>query len=519
MRATEEQIAICQSTAQTLKIKAGAGTGKTTTLRGFAGRHRNERILYLAFNKAIKEDAQGKFVPNVRAMTAHGLAYAQVGKHYGNAPNKLAPDLKPFHVLPYLASALKSVPGGLHNLYGGRVVDTIKAFLISPDDAMGEEHVIVGDSPGERKYFAADQILTNAQSIWTRMQDVQSDTPMLHDGYLKMFALTKPNLGYDIILLDEAQDTNPVTQGLVGDQACRRVYVGDEHQAIYGFRGARNAMALIQADEDHMLTGSFRFGPEVAHIANMLLMSKGEEQLRIRGLGPSSTIGPLGSSGMRALVARGNAALFARAVLALERRETFAFVGALGNYRLDLIAQTYGLSAAQNVRDPFLQAFKTFDELEEYAETMNDREWMGRCRLVTTYGKRLPALVAQIQSQAQAYPGPDVQVVLTSAHRSKGLEFEQVQMADDFMDFWDDEAGTWRDLSNMDIHTQEEINLQYVAVTRAKARLELGPKIVRWRSKIPPPPKTPRGDRERPIDAPHRPTGRARAGRGEQTAW
>lgn len=43
------------------------------------------------------------------------------------------------------------------------------------------------------------------------MKDLKDDrVKMTHDGYLKLFQLSKPTLGlYDIILVDEAQDLTP----------------------------------------------------------------------------------------------------------------------------------------------------------------------------------------------------------------------------------------------------------------------------------------------------------------------
>ena len=54
---------------------------------------------------------------------------------------------------------------------------------------------------------------------------------MPHDGYLKLFALSKPNL-QDVLLFDEAQDTNPVTTGLLVAQAHPIVIVGDPQHAF-----------------------------------------------------------------------------------------------------------------------------------------------------------------------------------------------------------------------------------------------------------------------------------------------
>lgn len=477
LTATPEQRLIIASDADTLLVRAFAGTGKTTTLRGLAYRLPKLRILYLAFNKAIKEEAAGKFPNNTQALTAHGLGFRSVGKHYSNVPDKLQWGLRPFHVTPSLASSLRLVPTSVHNLYGARVIESIQNFLVSGDMEMTDAHVNVGNSPSEKKYMPAEGILADAHLIWEQMQDLKHAMPMTHDGYLKLYQLSEPDLPYDMVMLDEYQDTNPVVQALVDRFQGRLVLVGDEHQAIYGFRGAYNAMNSVNTDEEHYLTGSFRFGKAVADVANMLLAAKGEQHA-LRGLGGPSQMGRVPVNTPHAFIARGNSALFSRAVQAIEKNESFAFVGDLSNYRLDLIEQVYRLSKREKISDPFLKAFDNFDALEAYAEAMEDRDIAGRCRLVTKYGDRLPALLRRITEKAGKYPSSTVyRVVLTSAHRAKGLEFEHVQLADDFMDFYDEKNDVWKDLRNADTKTQEEINLQYVAATRAKHTLELGEKL------------------------------------------
>jgi F-box protein, helicase, 18 len=480
MQPTPEQSSIIACPARTMKVRAFAGTGKTTTLRGLAFRVPQHRLLYLAFNKAIKEEATGKFPRNTQAMTAHGLAYRDIGKHYGNVKDKLQWGLRPFHVLPSLGASLRLVPSGVHNLYGARVIETVQNFLVSADMAMTGQHVNVGNSPAEKKYMAPENILADAHLIWEQMQDLDHAMPMVHDGYLKLFQLTNPKLPYDLVMVDEYQDTNPVVQDLVDRFQGRLVLVGDEHQAIYGFRGAVNAMNSVQTDAEHYLTGSFRFGKAVADVANAILAAKGEKHA-LRGLGGPSQMGKVPANTAHAFIARGNSALFSRAVQAIEKNESFAFVGPLNNYRLDLIEQVYRLSKRDKVNDPFLKAFDSFESLEAYAEAMEDRDIAGRCKLVTKYGPRLPGLLQQITQKAGTYPSPTTyRVTLTSAHRAKGLEFDHVQLADDFMDFYDEKTETWKDLTQTDAHTQEEINLQYVAATRAKQTLELGEKLQKF---------------------------------------
>ena len=79
MTPTYEQEAILKSVGNVVRINARAGTGKTTTLQMLAQKHREQRILYLVFNRKAKEEARSKFPPNVDTLTIHGLAYRHEG--------------------------------------------------------------------------------------------------------------------------------------------------------------------------------------------------------------------------------------------------------------------------------------------------------------------------------------------------------------------------------------------------------------------------------------------------------
>ena len=84
---------------------------------------------------------------------------------------------------------------------------------------------------------------------------------MSHNGYLKLYQLRKPKLDidYDVILLDEAQDTNPAIQDIVMRQKCARVVVGDRHQAIYSFIGAEDTLRKVQATRTFINRFGFTF--------------------------------------------------------------------------------------------------------------------------------------------------------------------------------------------------------------------------------------------------------------------
>src|SRR5262245_28243002 len=73
-----------------LKINAFAGTGKTTTL-AMIGKSTPRRGAYLAFNKAIAEDARGKFPNTVSCSTIHSLAFRATPSVYKHGDKMTRP--------------------------------------------------------------------------------------------------------------------------------------------------------------------------------------------------------------------------------------------------------------------------------------------------------------------------------------------------------------------------------------------------------------------------------------------
>lgn len=474
---TAEQAQILQTTVPVMKIQAGAGTGKSTTLEMYADNYK-VKAYYIAFNKSIADEAAAKFPKNVICKTSHSIAFGAVGRVYGNIPQKLQGSIRPFHVESLLFRTHKDMPQSLHNLYSGRVLEAVNRFLVSDSMDILPTHVFVSDAPAEKKHFDPSRILSDAKLVWMAMQDKNNlEVPMLHDGYLKLYQLSNPRLPADLILFDEAQDTNPVTQAIIARQQANKIYVGDKDQAIYSFRGANNAMENVVADVTLPLMGSFRFGPEIADVANKILSIKPDDRYPIRGLAAPSVVtaedlNP--SLQNRAFISRGNAALFAHAVSDLNSNQPFSFVGDIRGYRFDLILDAFNLKQGEYVRDPFVRSFSDYAALEDYAESMGDREILSRCGIVNKYGSEIPRLIEDITKKAQPALSTgkfrsDVEV-LTTAHKSKGLEFDNVTLSEDFPSFFDDKG----DLINLDKNPTfvDEVNLQYVAATRAKKSLK-----------------------------------------------
>ncbi len=69
-------------------------------------------------------------------------------------------------------------------------------------------------------------------------------------------------------------DINPVLGHVIMAQKVQKVYVGDENQAIYQFMGAEDELQNVEVHHDLPLTESFRFGKNIANIANRFLRFK-----------------------------------------------------------------------------------------------------------------------------------------------------------------------------------------------------------------------------------------------------
>jgi len=261
---TKEQSAIINETGRLVVVRALAGTGKTSTLLGYAKSKPHVRMLYIVLNKSVQKEAEQKFkATGVKPMTSHGLAFRYTGSKY---QYKLAKgNLKPYEIESALgiSKELQKEIGyyGSYNdnmVIASIVLETLTKFLYSPDKEIQVKHM-AGDCGRLMKILNQDEntviqiILYQAERLWTKMIDTEDSTvPMIHDGYLKLFQLSNPVLsGYDEFLVDEAQDSNPCTLSIIFKQSGKIVLVGDDQQAIYGWRGARNALGF--ALNNHLL--------------------------------------------------------------------------------------------------------------------------------------------------------------------------------------------------------------------------------------------------------------------------
>ncbi len=496
MQLTEEQKSIVETEAPILVVRAFAGAGKTSTLLEFAKTRKHKKMLYLVLNKSVQIEAEQKFKGTlVKPITSHALTFRHVGRPY---QHKLITGLKPHEVEKalQLADELGREIGYSGNYNDGLVIasvvlETLVKFLYSPDREIQGKHVHEHYKRLEKPFNgiggldenAIKQLLViQAKRLWSKMIDIDDrDVGMLHDGYLKLFQLSDPVLSeYDYLLVDESQDMNPVSMAIIFKQTSNKVFVGDSHQAIYGWRGARNALgfAIKQGGIDRYLTGSFRFGPNIAQVANKILAVKGEP-MQVHGLSGTDNIGKASDGEAKTVISRSNAGVFSQTAKAINKNQSWWHVGGSAGYRFEQILDIYRLWKRQYslVRDPFIRSFTDFAELKLYAEDVEDTEIKPRCRITEEYGDAIPGIIDTIRRQAGAATTMDTaEIVMSTAHKAKGLEWPNVQLDEDFIELCEipdlskcSEAEKREFLRPI----EEDLNILYVATTRAQKNLQL----------------------------------------------
>jgi superfamily I DNA/RNA helicase len=283
-----------------------------------------------------------------------------------------------------------------------------------------------------------------------------------HDHYRKAWALRHPNLGTDFLLVDEAQDSDGLTQALVKDQIERGtqvITVGDTNQAIYGWRGSESAMEAFGGTRVY-LTQSFRFGNAIAAEANAWLTML-DARMRIKGT-PTirSVVGPVETIA-DAVLCRTNA----RAVETLiEHHEAGipARVEGGGNDVRQLAQAAKQFKETGRTWHPDLVAFGSWAQVQDFVEQDHaGADLATAVKLIDRWGEN--AIIDALDKQADA---DRARVVVSTAHKAKGLEWGVVRVATDFPAPKPDDDAKEFDLS------REDMMLAYVTVTRAKNHLD-----------------------------------------------
>ncbi len=486
---TKEQEEIINSDKLSFKINAVAGSGKTTTLLEYAKRNSHLKILYLAYNKSLQTSLQDKLkeynLPFMHISTIHSLAYNKIEAYNYNlahdlknqvienviTKHELTVNQKAYYTIPEYVALIKD----LVNFYCNSSLIALDSKLIESYKKQSE----LGAKILELINKNETRVIEHLKTILSAMKNKIIDAT--HDFYLKMFYLNKKvsaNLPYDLILVDEAQDISDVMIGIVENQSCRRIYVGDSFQQIYTFRFATNALNKIDLPS-YDLTQSFRFGDNFAKVLqnnlNSLYEINSSKSLKISGLEKTTLIGKnhIDFNKPFCVIARSTFGLIQQLVYFIHDKKKVYFEGGYNSYSFmnQTVYSIFYLKQKKNDKITIdeIKDFDTINELEQFAKDTKNQDYLNIIKFINTYGdnifeinKKIKEFLVTDKNQAD--------IIFTTTHKSKGLEYEQVIMADDFISK-KEITNTKNKLSYLRVN--EELNIYYVAATRAKNAIQL----------------------------------------------
>jgi F-box protein 18 (helicase) len=479
MEFTAEQSAIIQSTGD-LKINAVAGSGKTTTIIEYArARPGGCKILYLAFNKSVKLEAINRFaskgLDNVKVETAHSLAYKHiVFKHAYKVRNQGYKTSEIAELLNLQGNEEKHTEYVIAN----HINKFITYFCNSDKEKVHELNYLDVVSDKKARVFVTSfygYIETQTRLLLARMD--KGEIEVTHDFYLKKFQLSNPVLNFDYILFDEGQDASPAMLDVFFRQKATKVIVGDTHQQIYGWRFAVNSLEKA-AFKTLNLSTSFRFSQDIANLAMEVL--KWKKHIAQKGTIPIKGTGTSREVKTKAILARTNLGLLLKAIEYVTEKKKVKhiyFEGNINSYTYaDEGASLYDVLNLYNgqrnlVRDKLISEMKDLAELEDYIDKTEDVQLGMMVEIVKEYGNQIPGIIQAIKAKhVDNEEKEKAEMIFSTVHRSKGMEYDSVQLVNDFITEEKLEK-ILVDHKKEDINISklnEEINLLYVAITRTR---------------------------------------------------
>jgi superfamily I DNA/RNA helicase len=227
-------------------LEAVAGSGKTTTIIEAMKRAKTNSSIFLAFNKSIQMELSKR---GVNARTFHSLCFFPVKNtfHSESDLDKLPKLCKEtfigFDFEMYGGFAMKLVSlAKQHGIGAGLMEDTYTNWDTLIDHyglTLNSEQAKMSDAvPLARELF-------HESISRTRTYDFDD---MLYLAVKHGISLPK----FDLVFVDEAQDTNAIQRAIIKKilkPRGRVMAVGDRAQAIYGFRGAdSDSMEILQRE-------------------------------------------------------------------------------------------------------------------------------------------------------------------------------------------------------------------------------------------------------------------------------
>lgn len=469
MKLTKEQLDIINYTKNNeglVLVSSIAGSGKTTLLTQISKAVKPKTALYLAYTKAVAVEAQKKFPKEVHCCTTHSLAYT--------------PIVRALH-LKIGTFGYRQVTGLKRYEEKLAVVEYFHSFCLS---------AYTDFEKFAKKESLPKKIADKITEVLSDMQTGKLDCT--HDFYLKLYhiSLADKSITYepfDLVMLDEAGDLNQVTLEIFKLlPAKHKVMVGDPSQNIFTFNHTINCFALdYKKCNRFTMSKSFRTSEEIAKRIQAFCRLHLSENMKFEGVKITNT-----DIKTKAYIARTNAALIGKMIklnqmripygLTRKAKQIFAIPLALCGLKYKGFISEPSLRFLQNDVNHYYEDTRLnldFKTPLMYIKDIypDDVVIQQTIKVLLRYGQKA---IIDCYESARQHEKINQNYMLGTAHSTKGLEFDQVEISDDLNNILDnimlntmygkENNYSISDMPNYTETEQTELNLYYVACSRAK---------------------------------------------------
>jgi F-box protein, helicase, 18 len=486
---TEEQEALANCDDKVAKGEACAGSGKTYTATKYIEKNKDDNILYMCFQRAMRNEAVEKFskFPKVQVKTFHQLAWGDYGQKFHEAGKLSSQTLTAADIRNELSlfkdSGIKVSEYALLLLNG---------YINSSKHKIEDTKEFLELCENESDNLLINNALLSATVIYKRMTDMTHPLPASHDVYLKQYQLDpKPRFGFKRVVIDEAQDITERDLNIFIRKVTKKnlLFIGDPHQQIFGWRGAVNALKMIKGTS-YPLSATFRNGEDIAELSNYMLNKYKFANSNIEGLNKKQIIvDEIDKEIPYAIISRTNQSIIKNAINIAQSNKKIFFVGGMEKYNIGLLKDMYYFKRKGETNNNFLSKYNSFEEIKDYLEASPnpDAKLVSAINIVEDYKDELISMINKIESLTTD-KADEANVFLTNVHQAKGLEFKNSIIDDDFINYrkyfsYRKMAQNNNDKASI-AKLEEEINAWYVAISRAEGPTQHSSSLIALREQM-----------------------------------
>lgn len=462
-------------------VKARAGTGKTTTCVEATRRIPSELTLMTAFNKRIADELQRRLPNSVDAKTLHALglkALRQIGDFRVDGD-------KGYNIAKHIAGERAKMQGLTAAIKKGATL--CKSSLIETEK--GVEKIIdshdlsldplVPDEELARMILSAMEIAKKGVNGQQYPDSIDFDDMV----WLPVVYKVRPRRAYQRIFVDEVQDMSAAQLDLAmsyANKSTRFCLVGDPAQAIYSWRGAdggrMGTMSRQLGARELPLTITYRCAKAIVREAQKYVRDLQAAPDAPEGIVREVRFGRVEELAKPGdfVLSRTNAPLVRTCLQFIRANKRTTIQGR------DLGDRIYGIVRRIHDKAPLAtEMLKILDEWKQreikrrIEKDLDTGYIVDLCACIETFAEDLVHTDEVLERIKKSFSEGDEAdyVVLSTTHRAKGLERDRVfVLADTFLR----RRPSDKDVAGKPINwsvPDEERNLMYCAITRAKNEL------------------------------------------------